>query len=163
MQKSQMARARKQAKKHLLQLCGTKARYLEVRDRGLADSELRKIRALLGAAGAPEAAGAMQAAGDPQAQPLNLAYEQQVRLCNSLQRLHAENQALVAGLDILVETLIASKMSSGITQLLQSAGVGSMRPNMLIMPLKVWKHLQENHLCAEILSVMGFCNSLRIY
>ena len=29
----------------------------------------------------------MQAAGDPQAQPLNLAYEQQVRLCNPLQRL----------------------------------------------------------------------------
>ena len=55
-----------------------------------------------------------------------------------------ENQALVAGLDILVETLIASKMSSGITQLLQSAGVGSMRPNMLIMPLKVWKDFQED-------------------
>ena len=47
-------------------------------------------------------------------------------------------------LDILVETLIASKMSSGINQLLQSAGVGSMRPNMLIMPLKVWKDFQED-------------------
>ena len=55
-----------------------------------------------------------------------------------------EDQALVAGLDILVETLIASKMSSGINQLLQSAGVGSMRPNMLIMPLKVWKDFQED-------------------
>ena len=49
-----------------------------------------------------------------------------------------------AGLDILVETVIASKMSSGINQLLQSAGVGSMRPNMLIMPLKVWKDFQED-------------------
>ena len=55
---------------------------------------------------------------------------------------NAENQALVAGLDILVETLIASKRSSGINQLLQSAGVGSMRPNMLIMPLQVWKDFQ---------------------
>ena len=55
-----------------------------------------------------------------------------------------EDHALVAGLDILVETVIASKMSSGINQLLQSAGVGSMRPNMLIMPLKVWKDFQED-------------------
>ena len=50
----------------------------------------------------------------------------------------------MAGLDILVETLIASKMSSGINQLLQSAGVGSMRPNMLIMPLRTWKDFQED-------------------
>ena len=47
---SSTAFARKQAKKHLLQLCGTKQRYLEVRDCGLADSELRRVRKLLGPA-----------------------------------------------------------------------------------------------------------------
>ncbi len=37
--------------------------------------------------------------------------------------------------DILVETIVSDTVPHGVTQLLQSAGVGAMRPNMLIMPL----------------------------
>ena len=83
---SSTAFVRKQAKKHLLQLCGTKARYLEVRDRGLADSEMRRIRHLLANAGASSTPTAAPAAESQH--PLHLPYEQQVKLCNSLQRLH---------------------------------------------------------------------------
>ena len=83
--------ARKQAKKHLLQLCGTKSRYLEVRDRGLADAEMHCIRLLLTEHSAlPEMAEdgiglvpSIEAFGS--AQPLP--YEQHVKLCTSLQRL----------------------------------------------------------------------------
>merc|ERR1711988_591064 len=55
-----------------------------------------------------------------------------------------DNEKFIVGIDILVETVIAPRMSNGIRQLLQSAGVGSMPPNMLIMPLKTCKDFEAN-------------------
>ena len=54
-----------------------------------------------------------------------------------------DEDKFIVGLDILVETIVTPRMSNGIHQLLQTAGVGSMRPNMLIMPLKVGKDFEE--------------------
>ena len=88
--------ARKQAKRLLLQLCGTKPRYLEVRDRGMSDAELKSIRQLLAAATqedfvcgvcAPAGGGAAHPAALA-AHPLHLPYETQLRLSSSLQKLH---------------------------------------------------------------------------
>ena len=81
--------ARKQAKKHLLHLCGSKQRYLEVRDRGLADLEIHRVRSILTASDAGEGLSVLDSdASAIHGEPLHLPYELQVTLCNSLQRLH---------------------------------------------------------------------------
>jgi hypothetical protein len=117
--------ARKQAKKHLLHLCGSKVRYLEVRDRGLADAELKRIRQILCQPPAPDStpdstapvtgssitsAVSMDEVLPPQ--PLHLPYEQLVTLCSSLQRL----QEMACELDDLahesVNLVSASRASS---------------------------------------------------
>ena len=83
---------RKQAKKHLLQLCGSKTKYSEVRDSGLADTELRRVRKLLmpsqqGVGNVPTSPQSSPEAVQTEQAPVHLQYEQQLRLCASLQKL----------------------------------------------------------------------------
>ena len=68
-----LAFARKQAKKQLLLVCGSKQRYSEVRDRALSDEELQNVKQLVDSA-SPAA--------------LDLSYQQKVELCGSLRKLH---------------------------------------------------------------------------
>jgi hypothetical protein len=75
--------ARKQAKKLLLVLCGSKARYAEVRDCGLASLELGRVRRIVEAL----PTGGLSAGGD-EPPPPPLRYESQLELSASLQRLH---------------------------------------------------------------------------